>query len=165
MKTKSESETDLLIKEGEGLTVEFKEKYSPRIAQDIVAFANTRGGKLLLGVADDRTIKGEKLTNKMKAEIIDLARNCDPPIYVTSTQVGEVVVIDIPAGEEPPYQCSQGHFKRLDGITQKLKSAEVKKFFNDYRAKMFEGTPANNCKLSDIAIEKVKKPAARLRAL
>jgi len=32
----------LLIREGEGLAVEFKERYSPRIGQDIVAFANAR---------------------------------------------------------------------------------------------------------------------------
>ena len=34
------SELDLLIKEGEGLTVEFKRKYSSKIVQDIVALAN-----------------------------------------------------------------------------------------------------------------------------
>jgi predicted HTH transcriptional regulator len=32
-----------------------------------VAFANTRGGYLLLGVNDDGEIVGEKLTNKLKA--------------------------------------------------------------------------------------------------
>ena len=32
----------LLIKEGEGLMVEFKEKYSPKIVQDIVAFVGSR---------------------------------------------------------------------------------------------------------------------------
>ena len=51
----------LLIKEGEGLTVEFKEKYTSKIVQDIVAFANSRGGRILLGVSDDGKIKGEKL--------------------------------------------------------------------------------------------------------
>ena len=50
----------LLIKEGEGLTVEFKEKYTTKIVQDIVAFANSRG-RILLGVSDDGKIKGEKL--------------------------------------------------------------------------------------------------------
>jgi len=33
----------LMIAEGEGLTVEFKEKYTPRIDRDIVAFSNTKG--------------------------------------------------------------------------------------------------------------------------
>lgn len=46
----------LLIRDGEGLTIEFKERYSSRIDQDIVAFANTRGGTILLGVSDDGNI-------------------------------------------------------------------------------------------------------------
>jgi predicted HTH transcriptional regulator len=37
----------LLISEGEGLTVEFKEKYTPKIDRDIVAFSNTKGGLIL----------------------------------------------------------------------------------------------------------------------
>ncbi|PWB80166.1 MAG: hypothetical protein C3F08_05085, partial [Candidatus Methylomirabilota bacterium] len=45
----------LLLREGEGLTVEFKERYTPRIDEDLVAFANARGGTLLLGVRDDGT--------------------------------------------------------------------------------------------------------------
>lgn len=56
---------NILIKEGEGLTVEFKEHFTPRIDEDIVAFTNTKGGVILLGVRDDRTVSGEKLTNEM----------------------------------------------------------------------------------------------------
>ena len=36
-------ELKLIIKEGEGLTVEFKERYSSKISHDIVAFSNTKG--------------------------------------------------------------------------------------------------------------------------
>jgi len=43
----------ILIREGEGVTVEFKERYTPRIDEDIVAFANAKGGTFLLGVRDD----------------------------------------------------------------------------------------------------------------
>ncbi|MBI2265120.1 MAG: ATP-binding protein, partial [Armatimonadetes bacterium] len=68
----------LLIGEGEGLTLEFKEHYTPRIDEDIVAFANARGGTLLLGVRDDGTVSGDRLTNDLKAKINSMARNCKP---------------------------------------------------------------------------------------
>ena len=47
--------TDLkiLIQEGEGTTVEFKEGLSASLAREMVALANTIGGKILLGVRDD----------------------------------------------------------------------------------------------------------------
>jgi len=57
----------LLIREGEGLTVELKERYTTRIDEDIVAFANAKGGTLLLGVRDEGTVIGERLTNDLKA--------------------------------------------------------------------------------------------------
>ncbi|MDP3105503.1 MAG: ATP-binding protein [Candidatus Methanoperedens sp.] len=43
----------LLIREGESLTVEFKEKYTSKIDEDIVAFSNTKGGFIFLGVSDN----------------------------------------------------------------------------------------------------------------
>jgi predicted HTH transcriptional regulator len=51
-----------LISRGENIHLEFKLKtnHPDKIAREIVAFANTEGGKLLIGVADDKEIKGLK---------------------------------------------------------------------------------------------------------
>lgn len=51
-----------LIKNGESETLEFKVKanHPDKIVKEVVAFANTRGGKLLIGVSDDRRIVGLK---------------------------------------------------------------------------------------------------------
>ena len=90
------AQVNLLIREGEGLTVEFKERYTPRIDEDIVAFANTRGGTIILGVRDDGTVSGEHLTNNLKAKINSLARNCKPSLSVEIAQIGQVVAIIVP---------------------------------------------------------------------
>lgn len=51
-----------LIKEGETDTVEFKRKanFPEKIVKEIVAFANTKGGKLFIGVDDDCSVTGIK---------------------------------------------------------------------------------------------------------
>jgi len=51
-----------LVKEGETDTIEFKRKanFPEKIVKEIVAFANTRGGKLLIGVDDDCSVPGIK---------------------------------------------------------------------------------------------------------
>lgn len=51
-----------LINNGEGGALEFKKKtnFPEKIIKEIVAFANTRGGNLLIGVDDDGTISGLK---------------------------------------------------------------------------------------------------------
>lgn len=49
-----------LVKNGETAKVEFKLKtnHPDKIMKEVVAFANTDGGLLLLGVSDDRQVKG-----------------------------------------------------------------------------------------------------------
>jgi predicted HTH transcriptional regulator len=51
-----------LISEGEGVTLDFKKTITSceKIAKTMVSFANNKGGRLLIGVADDGTIKGVK---------------------------------------------------------------------------------------------------------
>lgn len=73
---------DMIIQEGEGLTVEFKEHFTPRIVEDIVAFSNTKGGVIILGARDDKTIGGEELTNDLKARINSLGRNSTTTYYL-----------------------------------------------------------------------------------
>jgi len=46
------------LETGENLTTEFKRKYTDEIKKTIVAFANTEGGTLYIGVNDDKSIAG-----------------------------------------------------------------------------------------------------------
>ena len=144
-------ELKLLIAEGEGLTVEFKEKYTSKIDRDLVAMANAKGGFILLGVNDQGDVTGEKLTNQMKAEILSLARNCEPHIPITKiSQVDRVVAIEIPEGEEKPYSCSSGYFRRLDAVTQKMSQKEVGLFFRNATAISFEERIRDDVSWDDI---------------
>lgn len=145
-----------IIKEGEGLTVEFKEKYKSKIDRDIVALSNSKGGVILLGVSDDGKVVGEKLSNAMKAEIQSLARNCEPQINISkTTHIGNMVVIEILEGEEKPYSCSSGFFRRLDAVTQKMSQREVRTIFRDTEALSFEDLVCKDICLSDISLKKV----------
>ena len=150
-------ELKLILKEGEGLTVEFKERYSSRIDKDIVAFANTKGGVILLGVSDDGKVVGEKLTNKLKAQINDLARNCEPTISIKKiTQIDKTIAIEIEEGSEKPHSCGDGYFRRLDAVTQKMNQREVRLIFREANNMSFESLPCNNLSLNDISLKKVK---------
>lgn len=57
-----------LILQGEGEQLDFKNKISSceKIAKTLVAFANNKGGKLLVGVADNGSIKGVKNEDEEK---------------------------------------------------------------------------------------------------
>lgn len=72
-----------LILQGEGTTLDFKKTITnnEKIAKSLVAFANNRGGQLLIGVADDGTIKGVKSEEEERYMIIKSAHQfCKPAI-------------------------------------------------------------------------------------
>jgi len=57
-----------LIFGGEGVCVDFKKTITSceKIAKTMVSFANNKGGRLLIGVADDKNIKGVKNEDEEK---------------------------------------------------------------------------------------------------
>ena len=72
-----------IIEEGENLTVEFKQRFSTqeKIAKEMIAFANTRGGFILFGIDDNGTVYGVE-SEKGEAELISESaeRYCEPKI-------------------------------------------------------------------------------------
>ena len=52
----------LLAAKGEGLKIEFKKKatFPEKIVRELIAFANTSGGDLLIGVDDEGTVCGQR---------------------------------------------------------------------------------------------------------
>ena len=80
----------IILQEGEGQRIEFKESFSQLLAKDIVAFANALGGRIFIGIGDSSNIKGIKITNVLKSQVIDLARNCDPSIAVKLQILGNI---------------------------------------------------------------------------
>ena len=150
-------ELKLHVAEGEGLTVEFKEKFTSRIDRDIVALANARGGFIFLGVNDEGQMVGEKLTNRMKAAILSLARNCEPHIAISKvSQVDKTVVIEIPEGDEKPHSCSSGYFRRLDAVTQKMTQKEVGLLFKNVSAISYEERICGDISWNDVSKEKIE---------
>jgi predicted HTH transcriptional regulator len=99
-----------LILEGEGTTLDFKKTITntEKIAKSLVAFANNRGGQLLIGVADDGTIKGVKSEEEEKYMIIKSAHQyCRPAIEPEFEEVYVenklVLVAKIPQSNTKPH--------------------------------------------------------------
>ena len=102
------ADLDILLQEGEGAMLEYKESLAASFARELVAFANTAGGKILLGVRDDGSVKGIADTNEIRARIQDIARNCDPPVKILLNRIGDVTVVTVRESDAKPVQCSDG---------------------------------------------------------
>jgi predicted HTH transcriptional regulator len=100
-----------LIAQGEHQTLDFKFEISDakKIARTFVAFANARGGKLLIGVNDDGTIAGTKSPEELF--MAEKAGNlyCKPPLKVQikewNVEGKKVLEIKIAESESKPHSA------------------------------------------------------------
>ena len=109
-----------LIEEGENLQCEFKRHFTTpeKIAREMIAFANTKGGYIIFGVDDDKTVVGVD-SEKSESEMIkDAAENyCEPPLNYSIDFIElygkELVVASIPESDNKPHRL-QDYQNELD---------------------------------------------------
>jgi predicted HTH transcriptional regulator len=100
-----------LIEEGENIQCEFKRKFSTpdKIAREMIAFANTKGGYVIFGVDDDKEIIGVE-SEKETAELIKetALTMCEPSldfqISFVEIEGKEIVVASIPESSNKPHR-------------------------------------------------------------
>ncbi len=100
-----------LIDSGEGADVEFKRQFSSpeKIAKEMIAFANTRGGYLLFGVDDDGSVVGVRSEKSELDEVMHAAHFlCDPPLKIVAEYVHagggrDIVLIRVPESADKPH--------------------------------------------------------------
>lgn len=122
-----------LVKTGEGTYLEFKRVISSpeKIARELAAFANTRGGTMLIGVDDDQKLVG--INSYYEQEfLLDKAINycCIPPLNVKVETIAykdrEIIVVMVKEADIKPV------YVELDGrkyvyIREKDKSIQASK--------------------------------------
>jgi predicted HTH transcriptional regulator len=102
-----------IIAGGESLTVEFKRKFTSevKIAKELIAFANSKGGYLLVGVDDDKTIVGVR-SEKEEINLLEVVCRyyIDPPIEpqmeIISIEYQDVIVVSVEESDEKPHRLT-----------------------------------------------------------
>ncbi|AYB31338.1 helix-turn-helix domain-containing protein [Chryseolinea soli] len=99
-----------LVRKGEGAALEFKRKASnpEKIAREMIAFANTEGGTLLVGIGDDGTIPGLKYPEDDVHVIKEILKRVRPALALTETLIPlgnqrTVIQYDIAKSERRPH--------------------------------------------------------------
>jgi ATP-dependent DNA helicase RecG len=120
-----------MIDKGENVNVEFKKELSSEeFLETVVAFANTSGGMIFLGVDDNCRIKGFK--EDVKSKIVDLiADHCDPPIEVqidsgVLIQGTPITLVKVPEGTNKPHTLKDRDiFVRRGSSDRQIKRTEL----------------------------------------
>lgn len=128
-----------LVHQGEGERIEFKRKvaYPEKIIREIVAFANTKGGTLIIGVDDYGNIPGLKFAEEELYYLNNtIEKYCRPEIAFTSELVAlnqnkAIISYHIPEGTNKPHYVLENlveqALERKNGFQKLQNNNKVKK--------------------------------------
>lgn len=124
-----------IIRRGENLTVEFKRELGEEFLETVVAFSNTRGGLIFLGVADDTKILGYQ--PKKDDQIANLiASNIEPipnfDVRIVKIGANPITIVEIPEGDNKPYSHRQlGFYVRSAGTDRRATRTDLDRIYQE----------------------------------
>lgn len=151
--------------ESEGKTLEFKRDLSSptKPLPTIAAFANSAGGRLVIGVNDDGSVAGvedplaeeERITSLITDRI---SPQLVPGIDLVTLGTATVLVVDVPLStRRPHYMKDQGPedgvYVRLGSSTRQADPALVAELERNARGVAFEDLPELRATLEDLDLE------------
>jgi ATP-dependent DNA helicase RecG len=126
----TDQDLSLILEEGEGYTLEFKQSVNTDLPKELVAFANASGGRIFVGIDDRNRIVGCDLSNKALSKIQDMAAACDPPVAIRIEKLKRhgLIVVHVPESANRPHRCNKGFFLRNGTSSQKMSTADITAF-------------------------------------
>jgi len=135
----SPADIEEIIRRGESERVEFKQEINKKpkeFIETVVAFSNSAGGTIFIGVDDNGNITGT-YEQKIEERITNLLREkCEPPIepVVESKDIDEkrIFIVQVKEGKDKPYNFrGRGIFIR-SGSTDRIASRiEIDRFYQE----------------------------------
>ncbi|MBA3441445.1 MAG: putative DNA binding domain-containing protein [Pyrinomonadaceae bacterium] len=154
----SRSELMRLVRGGEDTFLELKVKLSnpEKIAQGIVALANTGGGCIVFGVNDQLRVEGLEDADNVQEELVRICREqIMPPLvpYIDCLAFDNgrrIVALDID-GKRRPYRTRDGrYYIRIGAEKREATREELSDLFDESRPVRYENVPALGAKIADI---------------
>ena len=115
----------------ENKTTEFKREYIDDIKYTVVAFANTEGGKIYIGMSDDGSVYGVENTDATMLSITNMIRDSIRPDVTMFTECAveaiegmPVVVLTVQRGTARPYYLA-GKGIRPEGVYVRQNASSV----------------------------------------
>ena len=137
----------------ESVTFEFKEKVNDKFFHSLSAFANTEGGIILLGVADDKSIVG---FNGQQEGVINQIIDClgiQPKIEVLNKEDKEVLLVQVEKSNNL-IAYRNIYYKRVGNTTRVMQPQEI-------RTRLLEGvtweSQTGNFNIDDINESSVRE--------
>ena len=147
-----------LVRGGEDTYLELKVKLSnsERIAQGIVALANTGGGTIVFGVNDQMRVEGIDHPEEVQDELVRICREeIIPSLIPFIDRIAfdngrRIVALDV-QGKRRPYRTRDGRFFiRVGENKRETSPEELSTLLDDARPLLYEDIPVTQAAIRDI---------------
>jgi ATP-dependent DNA helicase RecG len=147
-----------LVRGGEDTFLELKVKLSntEKIAQEIVALANTGGGVMVFGVNDQMRVEGLEDAEGVQDELVRLCREeVQPPLVPLIDRIAfdngrRIVALEV-EGKRRPYRTRDGRFYiRIGSEKRETTREELSALMDEARPFAYENVPVPGATMADI---------------
>ena len=155
-----------IISLGESETLEFKTAFSKEVIESLVAFANTKGGSVLIGVSNNKNIIGVNIGEEsIQNWLNEIKTKTEPSIIpdFESYNVDDKIIIRITVKEFPnkPIAYQGRYYQRLHNSNHQLAVQEINDLYlkstqNSWDSYLFPNSNYDNLN-EDIILEFINK--------
>ena len=160
-----ENSIQSLIEQGENSSIEFKSSSvrPESLAREIVAFSNSSGGTVLIGIEDNGQITGVEDREDLEEWVANIVRNniipaANPQISSVQHKNHTVLMVDVPRGQDKPYQTIDGKFWIRIGSTNRMATKEeLSRLFQQAGLIHYDIAPLEGTSHLDLDITKLQE--------
>jgi len=157
-----------ILAQGEDSRNQFKKDLNnpDSLAQELIAFSNTLGGNIFVGVDDDGSISGlssddiqriNQLLSNVASQNVKPAIN--PLTEIVTLEQGRILIIDVVKGINKPYQDKNGTIWVKSGADKRKATAreEIQRLFQESGMLHADVIPASGITVSDLDMPYFRK--------
>lgn len=161
-----------ILSKGESQTVEFKKSFDKECIETAVAFANTKGGTIFIGVSNEGKAKGIELGKETLDRWINrIAQSIEPDITVTaetpSLEKKAIVALHISESRIKPVNFRGRYFKRVGSTNRQMSWEDLNRRSQLLTIKKYMGLSLSKlkmrCYISEIGFRQDLSLPASLR--
>ena len=150
-----------ILAQGEDSKNQFKKDFTnaDALAAELIAFSNTLGGKIFVGVDDDGEIVGLKTEDIQRINQLlsnTASQNVKPAINplteISTIEEKRILIVDVAKGSNKPYQDKNGVIWVKNGADKRRATAreEIQRLFQESGMVHADITPASGMTITDL---------------
>jgi len=157
-----EKELKKLLASGETEALEFKENFDRETIEAAGAFANTKGGNIIIGISDINKVKGVQVGRETLKNWANQISQSTEPRVIPEIELGEInkrriAIIKIKEFPIKPVSVKGRYFRRIGNSNRIMNMQEIAQMHFHSVGMSWDKLPARDASIKDIDLEKVKR--------